>query len=103
MVPTATASGLGPHEAITCFSDPQRRAGHIEQPIGVVTSRDYEGLDINYEHLALTTDPVVAAKVRRAFSDFVQDLCDRLRRHEKACVVTVMPAPVMSSRCGETS
>jgi len=91
VVPTVTASGLGPREAIACFSDAQRRAEHIEQLVRLVDSRDYRGLDINYEHLALTTDPAVADGVQGAFSGFVVDLCGRLRSLGKLCVVTVMP------------
>ena len=91
VVPTVMGSGLGPEAAIGCFADAQRRAEHIELLVKVVTTHAYRGLDINYEHLALTTDPVVAEQVQQAFSVFVEDLCGRLRGLRKVCVVTVMP------------
>lgn len=91
VVPTITGSGLGPRAALDCFSNARLRAAHIEQIAQVVTSHAYGGIDVDYEHLALTTDPVVAQKVRRAFSVFVEDLCDRMRSVNKMCVITVMP------------
>jgi spore germination protein len=91
VVPSVTASGLRPRAAIRCFSHPQRRAAHIKQLVRIVTSRAYRGIDIDYENLALTTDPVLAKKVQTAFSDFVEHLCRRMRRLGKVCMVTVMP------------
>jgi len=56
-----------------------------------VTSRAYRGIDIDYENLALTTNPRLAAKVQRGFTTFIDELCRRMRRLDKVCVVTVMP------------
>jgi spore germination protein len=91
VIPSVTGSGLGPRAAIRCFSDARRRAAHVKQLVRIVTSRAYRGIDIDYENLALTTDPVVAKKVQRAFSVFVEALCRRMRSLRKVCVVTVMP------------
>lgn len=92
VLPTITASGLTPREAVRCFGNAQRRAAHVAQVVRVVTSRaGYAGVDIDYEHLALTIDPVKAQRVRTAFSRFVEDLCAALDTRRKACHITVMP------------
>jgi spore germination protein YaaH len=91
VVPTVTATGLTPPAAIRCFSAGRRRAAHVERLAEVVTSRAYRGIDIDYESLALTTSPRLALKVQRSFTIFIDDLCRRMRRLHKVCVVTVMP------------
>ena len=91
VVPTVTATGLAPRAAIRCFSGARRRAAHVEKLAKVVTSRAYRGIDIDYENLALTTSKRLAAKVRRVFTVFIEELCRRMRSLNKACVVTVMP------------
>jgi len=91
VVPTVSATGLAPRAAIRCFSDVHRRAAHVERLANVVTSRAYRGIDIDYENLALTTNPRLAAKVQRGFTTFIDELCRRMQRLDKLCVVTVMP------------
>jgi hypothetical protein len=70
----------------------QRRAGAASRQSsrGDITATN-RGIDIDYEHLALTTDPRLATKVRRAFTLFVTKLCPRMHALSKLCVVTVMP------------
>ncbi|HEY8300760.1 MAG TPA: glycosyl hydrolase family 18 protein [Jatrophihabitans sp.] len=91
VVATVTASGLTPRAAVACFSDPQSRAAHVARLVRLVRSRPYAGLDLDYEHLALTNDARLAARVQWAFSVFVRQLCRRLRVVHKQCIVTVMP------------
>ncbi len=91
VVPTITGSGLGPRASVACFSDPARRANHILQVVALVRSHGYDGIDLDYENLALTTRPAVARRVRSAFSAFVTDLCGELRTLDKECSITVMP------------
>lgn len=91
VVPTFTASGLTPAAAVTCFAVPANRAAHIKKVVAVLASRAYDGVDIDYEHLALTTDAVTAAKVRAAFSAFAADLCKAVNARHRTCDITVMP------------
>jgi spore germination protein YaaH len=86
-----TGSGLGPNAAVDCFSDPTRREQHVDMLVDLVGSLDYDGIDIDYENLALTTLPGTARRVRPAFSAFVTDLCSRLHSLGKSCAITVMP------------
>lgn len=89
--PTVTATGLTPRRAIRCFRDPDRRRAHVKRLVEVATSRPYAGLDLDYEHLALTKDTDQARRVRRSFSVFVRHLCGALDEVGRRCSVTVMP------------
>jgi spore germination protein len=59
--------------------------------MSVVRSRRYDGIDLNYEQLALTTSPATARRVRSAYSAMVTDVCAALHAAHRQCVVTVMP------------
>ena len=91
VIPTITAKGLRPAAAISCFSDPSSRAAAVARVVAVSRSRAYDGIDFDYEHLALTTDAAVAGRVREAFNAFASDACTALRAIRKTCVLTVMP------------
>ena len=90
VVPTI-ASTIGPSAAISCFASAAGRRTHVAAVMAVVRSRRYDGIDLNYERLALTTSPGTARRVRTAYTAFVTDVCAALRRAHKQCVVTVMP------------
>ncbi len=91
IVPTVTATGLTPPRAISCFRDDGRRAAHVRALTDLASSRGYDGLDLNYEHLALTTSVPQARRVRQHYGRFAEDLCRSLRRDGRTCSVTVMP------------
>jgi spore germination protein len=91
VVPTVTASSLRPLKAIRCLGRSASLQRHVAALVRLARSRAYEGIDLDYEHLALTTSPRRAARVRRAFTGFVERLCPALHRAGKRCVVTVMP------------
>jgi spore germination protein len=91
VVPTVTASSLRPRRAIRCLGRPGSLRRHVTALVHLARSRAYDGIDLDYEHLALTTSPRRAVRVRRAFAGFVERLCPALHRVGKRCVVTVMP------------
>ena len=88
VVPTITSTML-PDTAVACLGDAGARAGHVARLRAL--AGPYDGLEVNYEHLALTTDPAVGARVREAYSAFAADLCAGLRADGRRCVHTVMP------------
>jgi len=90
VVPTIT-SAMSPSAAISCFGNAKTRKAHVAKVMAVVKSRKYDGVDFNYERLALTTSPATAARVRSSFSTFIKEVCSGLRSAGKQCVVTVMP------------
>jgi spore germination protein len=90
VVPTISST-LGPAAAISCFGTARTRRAHVAAVMSVVRSRRYDGIDLNYEQLALTTSPTTARRVRAAYSAMVTDVCAALRAAHRQCVVTVMP------------
>jgi spore germination protein len=90
VVPSVTST-MPPGTAVECLGDPARRADHVARLMDLVRSAAYDGLEFNYEHLALTTDAGVATRVRDAYSSFASDVCGALRAEGKTCVHTVMP------------
>jgi len=90
VVPTIT-SAMKPAAAISCLGNAASRRAHVARVLRVARSRAYDGIDFNYEQLALTTSPAVAARVRSAYSAFIKDVCAGLRAARRQCVVTVMP------------
>lgn len=90
VVPTLTASGLDPARAVACLSRPSARDAHIARIVDLVRRGGYDGIDLDYEHLAVTTDRTTARQVRVAFRGFVAALCPRLQALDRQCVVTVM-------------
>jgi spore germination protein len=89
---TITATGLRPRDAIRCLGDPDRRMEAIRAVLAILDRHSfYTGIDINYEHLALTTSPRQARQVREAYNAFVTQLCRRVEARGRDCIVTVMP------------
>lgn len=91
VLPSVTAGGLSPRRAVQCLGDDSHRTQHVRRLVRLALSGDYDGLDLDYENLALTTDETQARRVRRAFTAFVVDLCRALHRRDLTCSVTVMP------------
>lgn len=91
VLPSVTAGGLPPRLAVQCLGNESNRTQHVRRLVRVALSGDYDGLDLDYENLALTTDETQARRVRRAFTSFVVDLCRALHRRDLTCSVTVMP------------
>ncbi|WP_457518898.1 glycosyl hydrolase family 18 protein [Streptomyces sp. TE33382] len=60
-------------------------------------SRDYDGLDLDYESIAATGDATYA-EVRDGFTALSTDLCDRLHALDKKCVITVFPKTATTGR-----
>lgn len=88
VVPTITSTML-PAAAVACFGDAARRAEHVARVLQV--AERYDGVEFNYEHLALTTDRATGERVRAAYSAFAADVCAALRDRAKRCLHTVMP------------
>ncbi len=67
VVRTVTSSMTAKYAARR-FSDATARRQHVAALMRVVNSGKYDGLDLNYETIALTTDTKVAERVRAGFS-----------------------------------
>ncbi len=91
VIPTITAARLTPEVAAACFARPSSRAALARSLVDLATSQRFDGIDLDFEHLALTTKASTATSVRIGYTAFVRQLCDGLRAVAKTCVVTVMP------------
>ncbi|MET7367802.1 glycosyl hydrolase family 18 protein [Streptomyces sp. NPDC005566] len=74
-----------------------RRTEHADALMRTVATRDYDGLDLDYESIAATGDATYAA-VRDGFTALATDLCRRLQGLGKQCVITVFPKTATTGR-----
>lgn len=74
-----------------------RRAEHTDALMRTVATRDYDGLDLDYESIAATGDATYAT-VRDGFTALATDLCRRLHTQGRQCVVTVFPKTATTGR-----
>ncbi|MGW7428061.1 glycosyl hydrolase family 18 protein [Streptomyces sp. NPDC054861] len=78
-------------------TDPALRAAHVDALVAVAVSRDYDGLDLDYESIATTGDAAYPA-VRKGYATLVTDVCARLHALALECVVTVSPQTATTGR-----
>lgn len=89
ITPTLTTT-LTPEKFIARYSDKEARtrlAGRIKYE---VTKFGYDGVDLDIEHIALTTDAEVARKVRAVYIELCRDIGFSLHCAEKKLSITVM-------------
>ena len=89
VVPTVTA-GWGPADASLIFNTPAKRHAHVSAIVKLVTDNGFNGIDVDYEKMAYTTNPAVGQRLRTGFTAFATELCGRLRAMHKRCTITVM-------------
>lgn len=87
-IPTITAP-ITPSETIDLLGHHDSRARHVRRVVDL--SKSFDGVDLNYEHPALTTKRRKAHRVRGALNKFFPHVCRALQRNDRQCVVTVMP------------
>jgi len=90
VVPTVTTT-LTPQQLQTVAASPSRRAAHAASLAALALSKNYDGLDLDYESIARTRDVNRALKTRLAYTALVQDVCSALHSIHKTCIITVMP------------
>lgn len=89
VVPTITGP-IGPITFNRLMRDPATRASHVRRVVRLVRDNGYDGIDINYEHFAVSKDATLSARNRDLFSSFVDELCSALRKENKLCSIVVM-------------
>ncbi|MEE1754552.1 glycosyl hydrolase family 18 protein [Streptomyces sp. SP18CS02] len=96
VVPTVNET-MGPGVLGALVSSPARRTAHVEELLTTVRSRDYDGLDLDYESIAPTGDAELKA-VRDGYAALVTEVCRRLHELGKQCVITVSPQTATTGR-----
>ncbi|MFJ8618544.1 glycosyl hydrolase family 18 protein [Streptomyces clavifer] len=96
VVPTVMET-MEPGALAAILTSPARRTEHADALMRTVATRDYDGLDLDYESIAATGDATYAS-VRDGFTTLATDLCRRLRSLGKQCVITVFPKTATTGR-----
>ena len=97
VIPTVT-SRLGPRRMAALGRNAKSRHRHVRALLRLAARHRYDGLDLDYEHMALTTKRAQAAQARAGFTALVRELCARLHRARRRCIVTVMPRTADGAR-----
>lgn len=82
------------------LADPAKRAAHVNEILNLVTSNNYDGIDLDYEKFAFSDGRATWDSTRPNWTAFVQQLGDALRAQGKLLSVTIPPPCSMSGICG---
>ncbi len=89
-----TIANFDPDLLHALLSDPERRKSHIEDILGTIILKNYDGIDIDYENKRVETKPY--------FSTFIKELATVLHSARKVLACTVEPRTPLSSRFNVT-
>jgi spore germination protein YaaH len=86
----SVVTDLGAADFVACNSDPSVRAQHVAALVAVATSRNYDGLDFDYENFIFPAGDAEGLAVRSVFTALVGETCAALHQVGRVCSVTVM-------------
>ncbi|MEV0370805.1 glycosyl hydrolase family 18 protein [Streptomyces sp. NPDC050636] len=89
VVPTVTET-LDAQAMADLTHDPKRRAAHVDALVRMAESRSYDGVDLDYETMAVTGGKAARERVRTGYNALAGELCARLHARDKQCVITVL-------------
>lgn len=96
------ADGSGKGRMAATLADPARRAQHVADIVGLVTSRGYDGIDLDYEQFAFADGRSTWTGTQPNWTAFVNELAAALHAQGKLLSVTV-PSPCSTTNaCGGT-
>jgi len=94
------ADGSGKAKMATILADPARRAAHVSDIVNLVTSRGYDGIDLDYEQFAFADGRASWAATQPNWTAFVNELAAALHAQGKLLSVTI-PSPCdTANKCG---
>jgi len=97
------ADGSGKAKMAATLADPARRAAHISDIVNLVTSRGYDGIDLDYEQFAFADGRASWAATQPNWTAFVNELAAALHAQGKLLSVTI-PSPCdTANKCGGTN
>lgn len=99
----AIADGSGGGTMAALLADPNRRGVHIAQIVGLVTSKGYDGIDLDYETFAFTDGRASWSATQPNWTAFVTELANALHAQGKQLSVTIPGPCSMTRQCGPTS
>lgn len=90
IIPTTTTT-LSPADFITLYSSKAQQQSLGDQICQQIADHDFDGIGIDFETIALTTDTETAGHVGRVFTALCTTLSQRMQIEEKMLAITVMP------------
>jgi hypothetical protein len=90
VIPSIT-DGTGRLVMRDILADPVTRTQHVQAIVGLVVSRGYDGIDLDYEGFAFTDPSSARPSIAAAWGAFVQELGPALEAQGKLLSVTVPP------------
>jgi len=92
VVPTVTEDD-GMREFDRLLARPGQRAAMVDALVGIARSRNYDGLDLDFENFAVDShhDAALADEAAARFPTLVAEACAALHAAGRSCAVTVMP------------
>jgi spore germination protein YaaH len=97
------ADGTGKGRMAALLADSTRRAAHVQEVVNLVTSKGYDGIDLDYEGFAFNDGRDSWAATQPLWRAFITELADALHAQGKLLAVTIPPPCSMSGQCGPTS
>lgn len=96
------ADGSGKGTMARTLADPARRAQHVAEIVNLVTSRGFDGIDLDYEQFAFADGRSTWAATQPNWTAFVNELAAALHAQGKQLAVTI-PSPCSTTNaCGGT-
>lgn len=99
----AIADGSGKGRMAATLADPAKRALHIADLVNLAVSRNYDGIDLDYEIFAFTDGRDSWAATQPNWTAFVTELGAALRANGKQLSVTIPPPCTTANVCGPNS
>jgi len=97
------ADGAGTGRMAATLADPAKRAQHVADIVGMVTSRGFDGVDLDYEQFAFADGRSTWAATQPNWTAFVNELSAALHAQGKRLSVTI-PGPCSTNNaCGGTN
>lgn len=97
------ADGAGKGRMAATLADPAKRAQHVADIVNLVTSRGFDGIDLDYEQFAFADGRTTWAATQPNWTAFVIELSAALHAQGKQLAVTI-PGPCSTTNaCGGTN
>ncbi|MBO0884395.1 MAG: hypothetical protein J2P17_29505 [Mycobacterium sp.] len=86
----AFSESLSTQAMTNVLSEPSTRDLLVQTIAKVATDNSYDGVDLDFESMAVTTDVAAASHLAPLYVQFCQELAQTLHRHHQQLAVTVM-------------
>ena len=90
IIPTMTTT-LSPADFISLYSSKAQQQSLGDQICQQIAANDFDGIGIDFETIALTTDTETASHVGLVFTALCTTLSQRMQKEQKLLAITVMP------------